>query len=216
MISKNIKRARVAKELSQAELGAMLGLNQSSIAAWEIGRAVPSSKNLLKLAEVLSVPVENLTGTTLPYNAEQRMIARLSNSLPPKKAVLPLGGRIHAGDSIHVSAVTNADEFPVPYHIWEGHKNGMVLEVVGTCMNKVYPEGCHVVVDPDLAVESGHIGAFELNGEFVMRRFIQTRQYTILAAESFDEFDDILLKDGDELRGVGRVVWFQAAEELDK
>ena len=58
----------------------------------------------------------------------------LSQYLKPKKAYLPLLGRVHAGDAQEPDVIDS--HIPVPYEVWERHQNGYLLEVEGTCMNK--------------------------------------------------------------------------------
>lgn len=51
---------RTEKGLSQAELGAMLGVSNKAVSKWESGAAKPQTAKLLRLAEFLGVSVEEL------------------------------------------------------------------------------------------------------------------------------------------------------------
>ena len=51
---------RTAKGLSQAELGAILGVSNKAVSKWENGAAKPQTEKLLRLAEILGVSVEEL------------------------------------------------------------------------------------------------------------------------------------------------------------
>jgi transcriptional regulator with XRE-family HTH domain len=51
---------RTAKGLSQAELGALLGVSNKAVSKWESGAAKPQTAKLLRLAEILGVSVEEL------------------------------------------------------------------------------------------------------------------------------------------------------------
>ncbi len=51
---------RTAKGLSQAELGAMLGVSNKAVSKWESGVAKPQTAKLVRLAEILDVSVEEL------------------------------------------------------------------------------------------------------------------------------------------------------------
>jgi len=51
---------RTEKGLSQAELGAMLGVSNKAVSKWESGAAKPQTAKLLRLAEILGVSVEDL------------------------------------------------------------------------------------------------------------------------------------------------------------
>ena len=58
---------RTAKGLSQAELGAMLGVSNKAVSKWESGAAKPQTAKLIRLAEILEVRVEELlAGEKIP------------------------------------------------------------------------------------------------------------------------------------------------------
>lgn len=51
----NLKALRASKNLSQSELGKLLGVSQTTITAWETGRTTPSSKNVYELANLYGI-----------------------------------------------------------------------------------------------------------------------------------------------------------------
>ena len=53
-----IKKARLEKGWSQAELARRMFITQSSVAEWESGRKAPHTKNLARLAMLLGISVE--------------------------------------------------------------------------------------------------------------------------------------------------------------
>lgn len=57
-----IKERREELGMTQTELADKLGIGQSSVASWEIGRAMPSAGNLLKLSQVLDCSLDRLMG----------------------------------------------------------------------------------------------------------------------------------------------------------
>lgn len=56
----NIKELRVSAKLTQEELGAMLGVNRSTIAMWETGEAMPRADKLPELAKVFGCSIDDL------------------------------------------------------------------------------------------------------------------------------------------------------------
>ena len=50
-----IRAFRIARGLSQTELADALGLDQTTISAWESGKAEPTLFNLRRLADILGV-----------------------------------------------------------------------------------------------------------------------------------------------------------------
>lgn len=59
-LGKNIARARSARRMSQEDLGKAVHKGQTTISSWETGRTEPSSDELVKVAQALSVDVASL------------------------------------------------------------------------------------------------------------------------------------------------------------
>lgn len=62
--SKNLKRLRLAKRLSQKELSALLKVSAVTIQNWESGRKRPSLDTLVALSQTFNVPIDDLVGNT--------------------------------------------------------------------------------------------------------------------------------------------------------
>jgi len=73
IFAQRLKSARKAKGLTLRELGEEIGSSFSTIANYERGRNGPKQRNLLKIAEVLEVSTDYLTGQTdeLPTESEE-------------------------------------------------------------------------------------------------------------------------------------------------
>lgn len=202
MIGKLIKSARRSLDMTQDELAEKIGVTRGAVSSWETGAYEPSNHTTKLIAEALNVSVAYLLGG----NEQLKMDS--------KPAYMPFYGRIHAGDPTEPS---NVDEsINVPFEVLEAHKNGFVLKVWGNCMDKVYPDGCHVVIDPDIVPQSGDIGAFIIDGgDIVMRRIYRGANRLMLSPESFDvTIGDIIPGNEQEIKSLGKIVWFQASEEL--
>lgn len=98
-----------------------------------------------------------------------------------------------------------------------GVARAFALLVEGDCMDRVIPEGSHVLVDPDREPGNGSVAVVETEGyRAVMRRWYRGSSNLMLCADSFSEHDDMVFgPDDGPVRVVGTVVWFQAAEELE-
>ena len=71
-IGQKIKRARIAKGLTQEELGNMVGLQKSAIAKYESGRVVNIKRSTLqKLAQALDLRGSDLIIETNPKEAAE-------------------------------------------------------------------------------------------------------------------------------------------------
>lgn len=62
MISDEIKRLRQSFGISQTELGKRMGVRQSTVAMWEIGKNSPGYDMLLRLSQFFGVSVSELAG----------------------------------------------------------------------------------------------------------------------------------------------------------
>lgn len=86
MIGEQIKAARKAKGVSQEELAVRLGVVRQTVSKWENGMSVPDADVLIKIAELLDVPVSQLLGIK-PESGVQDMageLARLNKELAAK------------------------------------------------------------------------------------------------------------------------------------
>lgn len=61
-----LKRTRVKKGLTQAELGHMAGIQPYNICHLESGRREPSINSLISIVKALGVPADVLLGTSRP------------------------------------------------------------------------------------------------------------------------------------------------------
>ena len=209
-VSSNIKYLREKNGLTQEQLADKLNVARSTVTQWERGWSNPRMGMVQKLAGVFGVSTSDIVSES-PSLPNAILISE------PKKAYLPLLGRVHARDAQEPDVIDS--HIPVPYEVWEHHQNGYFLEVEGTCMNKVYPEGCHVLIDPIKMPTNGSIAVVKMNEEnYVMRRMFRGANTLVLSPESFDEgYEDIVITSHDDISVelVGTVVWYQPKEEME-
>lgn len=210
-ISQNIKRLRKQAGMTQVELAEKLDVARSTITQWETGWSSPRMGMVQKLAgvfgvtsaEMLAEPTDLPDGAMLPSDA--------------RPAYAPLLGRVHAGDACEPDVID--DRIPIPYEVREAHPRGYFLEVEGGCMSRVYPEGCHIYIDPAQQPRNGSVAVVSIDGaDYVMRRLYNTGRTVVLSPDSWDDcYEDIVitLEDGRTVEYVGTVVWFQPAEEME-
>ena len=86
-------------------------------------------------------------------------------------------------------------------------------------MNRVYPEGCLIAVSPNRRPQNGSVAVVTIDGgKTVMRRMYKTQNTLVLSPDSYNpENVDIVITREDEhtVEFRGKVVWFQAREELE-
>lgn len=62
MIGQKIRDLRKQKRMSQTELAKSAGVSQTTVTAWETGKAEPSSSAVSKLADIFNVTTDYLLG----------------------------------------------------------------------------------------------------------------------------------------------------------
>lgn len=211
-IGSNIRRIRVARDLTQEEFGKIAGVSAMAVSQWENDRAVPRMGAVQAIADHFGLnkgeiiddePTDLPDGAMLPSDA--------------RPAYAPLLGRVHAGDACEPDVID--DRIPIPYEVREAHPCGYFLEVEGGCMSRVYPEGCHIYIDPAQQPRNGSVAVVSIDGaDYVMRRLYNTGRTVVLSPDSWDDcYEDIVItgEDGRTVEYVGTVVWFQPAEEME-
>lgn len=206
----NIRRLREQRGLTQEQLGKMVDVSRSTITQWERGWTTPRMGNVQLLAGALGVSTADIIADELPP----------SNAIKPttaKPAYAPLLGRVHAGKAQEPDVLQDA--VPVPYEIIKRHPQGYFLQVEGDCMDKVYPEGCYILIDPEQCPSNGSIAVVSIDGaDYVMRRLYRGANTLILSPDSHNaEYVDMVFAATTEhtVEFHGTVVWFQSSKEME-
>lgn len=217
-IGANIRALREKYGLTQDQLAEKLGVTRESVHRWETDKMTVRDRHISKLIELFGIEPEDIKSER--YGLAAQLSGRASglpaNAIPvrPSTATAPLLGWVHAGSPEDERVLDDSVE--MPSSVLSGHPNGFFLRVEGDCMNRQFPEGCYVFVDPDAAPWNGCAVAAELPGyEGVLRSYFRGQSSLMLCADSFGEYEDIILTGEDPVRLIGVVVWFQADRELE-
>lgn len=213
-IANNIKRLREQKGLTQEELAKALGMSRPAVTQWETGWSQPRMGTVEKLAAFFGVPKSEIIDDA---PAHPDLPADAMPVYSSGEATVPLTtlGRVHAGDPMDEEEAEHRVE--VPASVCSRHPRAFALVVEGSCMDRVIPEGAHVLVDPDREPSNGSIAVVETEAyQAVMRRWYRGSSTLMLSADSFGEHEDMIFgpEDG-PLRVVGTVVWWQAPGEME-
>ena len=221
--SKNIRAVRNSHKLTQKQLADRVGVRAQTVIKWEGGDVEkPRQKAIVdKLCEVFGVTEQDLFGYADGFYAKLHGLTEApAGAISPTGSVsafLPLRGRVHAGDPTDPENLDGTVELPAS--VAANHPHAYFLEVEGDCMDRVYPEGCYILVDPDRAPADGSIAAVSINEtEYVMRRLHMGATSMMLSPESSNpEHADIVVQQGDgrTVSLVGTVVWYQAKKEME-
>ena len=71
MLGDNIFKNRKKSSLSQEDLAEKLNVSRQSISLWETNQAMPSVDNLMKLAEIFDVSLDELCNDKKPQKQEE-------------------------------------------------------------------------------------------------------------------------------------------------
>lgn len=208
-LQKNIKAFRLKQGLTQAELAAKLGVDRSSVTQWETGVTTPRMKVITKLSTLF-----NTTPSVLISDSSTLTKLPISGST----ATLPLRtlGKVHAGVMDDDDACDD-EEIQVPERVVLAYPDAFLLRVEGNCMDRVIPEGSHVVVVPHKVPTNGSIVVIRDDAyEAIMRRYYKGSSALMLSPDSYEEeYQDIIVHDGQEITLIGVVVWWQASEMME-
>ena len=131
---------------------------------------------------------------------------------------VPLLGRVHAGKPVEPDAF-DGETILVPQFLIDSDPDCYALESEGDCMDKVYPEGCVIVVSPNKQPQNGSVAVVSIDGDdYVMRRMYRTPNTLVLSPDSHNtEHKDIVITSDEEhtVEFGGKVVWFQSREEME-
>lgn len=213
-VGNNIRKIRIKNGLTQEELGKIADVSSMAVSQWENDRAVPRMGAVQRMADYFGISKSQIIDDDAiidtPLNA-------FTPNPSPRPAYAPLLGRVHAGNAQEPEVIDSS--IPLPYEVKKNHEYAYFLEVEGDCMDKVYPEGCYILVDPHKEPINGSIAVVSIDGaDYVMRRLYRGANTLILSPDSHSqEHEDIVLTSLDEhtVEYVGTVVWFQPKEEME-
>lgn len=219
-IPENIDALLVKFDLKPESLARIAGVSTATVSRWRTGQTDNIRKaNLKRICEQLELSPDDILSSSAGLAAKEHGRVPSGAKLPsePRPAYAPLLGRVHAGDACEPDVID--DRIPIPYEVRSAHPDGYFLEVEGNCMSRVYPEGCHIYIDPRQQPRNGSVAVVSIDGaDYVMRRLYNTGRTIVLSPDSWDDsYEDIVITGEDErtVEYVGTVVWFQPAEEME-
>lgn len=221
-LARNINALRTSNKLTQQEFADIAGVSRQAVVDWEAGKrkGIRQNEVLEAITSHFGVTEQDLVDFSAGFYAKLHGLeAAPSGAIAPAAsavATLPLLGRIHAGEPTDPEEAEGVVELPAS--VAANHPNAYFVEVEGDCMDRVYPEGCYVLVDPDREPQDGSVAAVAIDGaDYVMRRLKKGSESLMLVPESSNSAHrDILVTEGDGkvVSLVGTVVWFQAKKEM--
>ena len=87
MFSENLKILRKQKGLTQEALAIKLHITRQTISKWEKGLSVPDTEQLVRLAEVLEVPITQLLGQKVADTTNENEVAEYLAQIAEQLAI---------------------------------------------------------------------------------------------------------------------------------
>lgn len=110
-VSKNIRKIRTAKNLTQDELAQKLFVTRQTVSGWENGRTQPDIETLCKISEIFGVPVEDLIYGEKRFSTADE---KAQNSKRTLIIIFSIIASVLMGTGLILIFVTYWENFPVP------------------------------------------------------------------------------------------------------
>ena len=199
-----LKELRESKQLSQYEIGKILGITSQAYGHLENGKRDISTDYLKILSEFYNVSIDYILGLT--NNSKE------SIDLTDKLFIIPIVGRVPAGEPLlaeeNISGYLPID--PMMYHL-TSPENLFFLKVVGESMNNVVPDGSYVLIKKQDYAETGDVVVALVNGdnEATLKRFKQLENNFVMLEpdSSIPEYHPRIINLRDtEFKIIGKVI----------
>jgi transcriptional regulator with XRE-family HTH domain len=180
VVGERLRRAREEMDMSQDELGRLVGVTGSAISQMERGYVAFRLSDMERLARVLGKDLSFFTGDRKPLPRRIEAVMAELGSIAP--VAVPVVGSVHAG----------WEEDVVEYAYWArsraADKNIVGLEVRGFCLEPHIREGDRVFLDREASPRSGSIVLYIRQGEAGLARYYQ-REGTVWIETNYGRVD---------------------------
>ena len=213
-IKDRIVSLRNEKNITQSQLAEELNISPSAIGMYEQGRRKPSYELLEEICDYFNVDMDYLMGRSdiknryqagLKYDWEDK---KQEDSNIDMKTVNTDYIMIPLYESISAGYGASNSEFIEMIPVFGLKKNGttyFAVKVEGDSMEPKIPNGSTIIIKKDIQIESGEIGAFNLNDENFVKQKKVVKDRLIL--HSFNlAYDDKLVNEYDDFKEYGKVV----------
>lgn len=203
--------------MTQQDVADKLDITRPAVTRWESGQAMPRLKKMGELAALLGTTSYYLmNGEEPPKDVPDGLWPDGRVEFMGRSGTVPVRrlGKTHAGTP--VEAIARDEVAEVPETVARNHPSGFLLQVEGDCMDRAYPDGCMVLVDPEMDPWPGCAVVAQVEpGQTVLRRYARGANSLLLSADSHSPHDDMIWQGDDvaEVILVGVVVWYQAPFE---
>ena len=213
-IKDRIVSLRNEKNITQSQLAEELNISPSAIGMYEQGRRKPSYELLEEICDYFNVDMDYLMGRSDIKNRYQAGLKYDWESKKEEKSNLNIDTintdyiMIPLYESISAGYGASNSEFIEMIPVFGLKKNGttyFAVKVEGDSMEPKIPNGSTIIIKKDIQIESGEIGAFNLNDENFVKQKKLVKDRLIL--HSFNlAYDDKVVNEFDDFIEYGKVV----------
>lgn len=202
-----LKKARKLSGLTQDQAALQSGIALGTLRRWEQGKNEPDIESINLLADLYHVS----TDLILSSKFADRGAVLVSN------VTMPVFGRISAGTPKEALLQSDTTHWVSP-ELAESHPHAFWLTVSGNSMNRLFPDGSLVLIDPDEEVRNGDVAVVFVNGDdATLKRIYHEGDSIRLHPESYDpEYRDRVIDatdpDAPEVRVIGKAVSYTAPD----
>lgn len=202
-----LKAIRKKSGISQKDAAEQFNVPLSTYRNWEQRKNMPRDNETLKqIADYFDVSMEALFGYDMvqPGAFEDQQA---------KFRYVPLVADIAAGMPVEPDEII--DHIPIPNEVMRKHPRAFLLRINGTSMNRVLPNGCYALVDPDRRdVVDNRAYAVKINGDAATAKRVRRLAHGVeLVPDSLDPTHKTMVCDADsprfkEVKIEGEIVWY--------
>lgn len=211
-VGNRIKKIRKEKALNQKDFAKLVGLkNAIDISRYERNKTKPVLTILVNIAQRCNISLNWLItgmgdmfkqGGAFKLTIEKKIKQTIPSKIPlrpiPVLNTIPAGFPETSVDDYVIDWVLIPAEFKDP--------KAFALIIEGNSMAPRINDKDIVVISPNTKVSSGQIGAFRINSEVTIKKFLVEDDKTYLLSEN-SKYPPIILKEDDELISIGRAVY---------
>lgn len=208
-----LKNIRIQRHLTQSEIAKTLQITRSAYANYELGYTQPPLDKILKIAQILDVPIDRFIDKKIYWQAYDNEIGAakvmaLAEEIAPYGAgttEINVYGSIPAG--IPIQAIQDIDDtIQIPTQWLNGGNEFIALRVKGDSMYPRYEDGDIVVIQLQPDCENGEDCACYVNGDDVTLKRVYKSDGSITLQPLNSAYRPMTFKHPGEVVILGKVV----------
>lgn len=214
-IAESIRHLRESRNLSQDDLGAILGISGKTISSWEIGRTEPNMGYVENLADYFNVTTDRLI-----YGQTDSVV--LGNIIFDDYFPLHYSTNLSAGSleellDLEPDAIVYV---PIKYQAMKKRLNA--FKVNGTSMDNIIADGSIVVAEninkTGIELKDGTIIVAWVDGNATVKRFYKNDNQITLMPDSKDKshLPIVINLETSQVSVIGRVIWHMNPDDIEK